>query len=196
LIERAGFFKDDVKLEARLKIPINSRDHHRGSLFAPVCLLEYGDFECPHCSVTANVIDQLTAEFGSGLCFIYRHFPLSNAHSFSQLAAVAAEAADQQSQFWSMHQMLFENSESLSLENLLELADSLNLDILRFQNDLKRTDLVERVSHDFNGGLRSGVNGTPTIYLNNFRFNGPITYNFLKRKIEDELETPGASLYS
>ncbi|WP_408095808.1 DsbA family protein [Peredibacter sp. HCB2-198] len=163
-----------------LKIPPNVHDHRIGSLHAPVILIEYGDFQCPHCQMTVPILDTLVKEYGQDLCFIYRHFPLSTIHSNAGVAAVASEAADAQGQFWQMHHLLFENQFDLSSENIFELARTLNLDMKLFLDDLEREDLSERVRVDFNSGVRSGVNGTPTLFLNNLRFDGAPTLEMLE----------------
>lgn len=172
-----------------LKVPVNKSDHHRGSLNAPVVLLEFGDFECPYCAMTAPTIDKLLADFGDDLCLVYRHFPLRSVHPFAEYAALASEAADQQGQFWPMHRLLFENYDMLSEENILTMAKKINLDIERFNKDMLRPDLMTRLQLDFMSGVRSGVNGTPTLYLNGIRFEGPPMYKLLRAAISDVLET-------
>lgn len=174
----------------KLKTPPTTLDHHRGPLTAPVFLVEYGDFECPYCGAAYPVFERLIAEFKNDLCFVYRHFPLKNIHPHSELAARAAEAADQQKQFWPMHHLLFENQGALSSENILKMAEFLNLDLDRFHTDLRRDDLLQRLRADFNNGIRSGVNGTPTVYINDFRFNGPPLDKPLEEVIRSLIEPP------
>lgn len=172
---------------ATLQIPISRFDHHKGSLNASVILVEYGDFQCPYCSVTAPVIDSLLDEFNGDLCFIYRHFPMKNIHPIAELAALASEAADQQGKFWEMHRILFRNSSHLSSENIGLYAQSLGLDMDRFLYDVQRPDLAEKVQHDFNGGIRSGVTGTPTIFLNGESYEDSSTYDPLSSAIRNLL---------
>lgn len=176
-----------------LSISPNSQDHRRGPLRAPVNILEYGDFQCPFCARAASVTDRLIDEFQIDLCFIYRHFPLRTLHPDAEFAALASEAADQQAQFWPMHHLLFQNQDDLSAVNILNFAEDLELDLQRFQDDLQREDLLQRVRRDFSGGIRSGVNGTPAFYLNGFRFDGPSDFETLKVAIAKSLgsETPG-----
>lgn len=171
-----------------LKNHISEADHHLGSLYAPIKLLEYGDFECPYCSMTLPIVDRLLSEFKSKICFVYRHFPLSRIHPLAELAALASEAADRQGKFWPMHHLLFDDQDMLSAEHINELAETLRLDLDRFQQDLKSTELHEHLRRDFMGGIRSSVNSTPTFYLNDLRLNLPPTYDFLKHAIEIELE--------
>lgn len=166
-----------------LKNPVTDKDHHIGPLHALVVLVEYGDFECPHCSNFSPIVDQLTSEFKSNLCYVYRHFPLSNIHPHSVLAALASEAADQQNEFWSMWAFLFKNYDYLSQELIEECAEGLSLNLHRFRKDMKREDLLERITKDFSGGVRSGVNGTPTLFLNGHRYDGPLSFEFLREAI-------------
>lgn len=160
-------------LKSRLQVPPTSNDHHLGDLTAPLVLVEYGDFECPFCAQAYPVFEQLIKDF-AGVCFIYRHFPLKQIHPHADLAARAAEAADEQGQFWQMHHLLFENFDRLSTTAIVEFANSLNLSLEQFSKDWKREDLAERVHRDFVGGVKSGVNGTPCVFVNGERFDRPI----------------------
>ncbi|WPU66828.1 DsbA family protein [Peredibacter starrii] len=163
-----------------LKIPPNVHDHRIGSLHAPVILIEYGDFQCPHCQMTVATMDTLVKEYGQDLCFIYRHFPLSTIHTDAGVAAVASEAADVQGQFWQMHHLLFENQNDLSSENIFELARVLKLDMKQFLDDLEKEEFAEKVRVDFNSGVRSQVNGTPTLFINGIRFDGAPSLEILR----------------
>lgn len=180
---------------ATLKIPISQFDHRIGRMDASVVMVEYGDFQCPYCAVTAPVIETLLDEFRDDLCFVYRHFPMRNIHPVAELSALAGEAADQQGKFWEMHKLLFRNSASLNSEYIGLLARSLNLDMDRFLYDVQRNDLIYRVHQDFNGGLRSGVNSTPTLFLNGERYEDSSTYEPLSMAIRDILEGSGASAF-
>ena len=167
-----------------LSIPANAKDHYIGSLHALVVLVEYGDFECPRSSSFSRNIEKLIAEFKSNFCYIYRHFPMSNIHSNSLYAAIAAEAADQQHEFWSMWDFLFKNYDYLSPELINECAEGLNLNIHRFKKDMKNEELLERITKDFSGGVRSGVNVTPAIFLNGSRYLGSLSYDYIRDEIE------------
>jgi protein-disulfide isomerase len=104
--------------------------------------------------------------------FVFRNFPLTTVHPHAELAAEAAEAAGAQRKFWPMHDTLFENQEALEFEELLEYANQLELDVRQFALDLEEHRYAERVREDFLGGVRSGVNGTPTFFINGFRHDG------------------------
>src|SRR5215475_3875960 len=107
---------------AILRPPLGEKDHVRGLADAPIELVEYGDFECPHCGKAAVVVNQLIAEMGDRLRFAYRHFPLSKLHPHARKAAQASEAAAAQGKFWEMHDLLFVQAPKLATENLLEAA--------------------------------------------------------------------------
>lgn len=173
---------------ATLKIPPDEFDHHQGSLWSPIILVEYGDFECPYCALAEPTLERIKDEFADDMCFVYRHFPLIEIHPHAELAALATEAADQQSRFWQMHDLLFENQELLSSDMIISLAETLGLNMRQFQDDMQREDLLARVWRDFNGGVRSGVNGTPTLFLNNSRFESAPSYDLLKAEIEKKLK--------
>src|ERR1700733_10400214 len=114
---------------AKLKPPVSNQDHVKGDLHAPVVLVEYGDFQCPHCGHAYPIVKQIEQDFGDTMAFVFRHFPLEEAHPFAQAAAVASEAAANQGKFWEMHALIFEHQRSLGLELLLRLAESLKLDM-------------------------------------------------------------------
>jgi protein-disulfide isomerase len=171
-------------MSSQLKIPPNESDHFRGSLDAPVIVVEYADFECPYCRSANSAIEELISELGSSLCFVFRHFPLRSSHPNAELAAVAAEAADLQGQFWPMHHLLYDNQEDISLTTVKEMAQALDLDMERFEQEIHRPDLLERVLADFRGGVRSGVNGTPSFYINGLKYEGPVSLGAVGDQID------------
>lgn len=155
-----------------LVVPVGERDHIKGSFDAPAILVEYGDFECPHCRRAYPVVKAAQHALGDDLAVVYRHFPLAEAHPHARLAAEAAEAAAAQRKFWAMHDMLFEHQDALEKEDLLTYADALDLDRARFARELQDGVYARRVRDDFRSGVRSGVNGTPTFFINGTRFDG------------------------
>jgi protein-disulfide isomerase len=155
-----------------LKVPIGPDDHLLGDAGAPVVLLEYGDYECPYCAHAHLVVKEVARSLGSDLCFVYRHFPLSEVHPHALDAAEAAEAAAAQETFWPMHATLFENQDALEPEDLLQYAVGLGLDLARFQRDLATHAHSATVKRDFMSGVRSGVNGTPTFFIDGTRHDG------------------------
>lgn len=157
---------------AKLTVPVRKHDHVQGSDRAPIVLVEYGDFECPHCGRAHGIVKELQEQMESQLCLVYRHFPLSSLHPHAQAAALASEAADAQGKFWDMHDVLFENQESLEDENLRQYARELDLDLDRFERDAEAGRFLPRVQEDVRSGIRSGVNGTPTFFINGVRYDG------------------------
>ena len=157
----------------RLAVPVTERDHIRGPVDAALTLVEYGDFECPYCGAAYPVIEDVRLKMGQSLRFVYRHFPLPQVHPHAVQAAEAAEAAGAQRRFWPMHDMLFENQQALDRGSLLLYATRLQLDVQAFTRDLVSHAHKPSVEREFLGGVRSGVNGTPTFFINAVRYDGP-----------------------
>jgi protein-disulfide isomerase len=162
-----------------LKIPISTLDHQIGLVNAPVIIVEYFDFQCPYCALAAPVLDGIVEKFDSDVCFVARHFPLKTVHPFANPAALASEAAALQGKFWEMHHALFANQEFLNEDNIRVIAQELGLNMNKFTSDLARPELAAKVQSDFKGGIRSGVNGTPTIFINGYRYDGVPSYEEL-----------------
>jgi protein-disulfide isomerase len=158
--------------EGQLTPPVSDRDHINGPDDAPVTLVEYGDYECPYCGMAYPVVKSAQRALGDQLRFVFRNFPLAEAHPHARIAAQAAEAAGAQGKFWEMHDMLFEHQKALETEDLASYADSLGLDSVRFLRELQAGVYEKRVREDFRSGVRSGVNGTPTFFVNGSRYDG------------------------
>ncbi len=154
-------------------IPLPERDHVQGPSNARIKLLEYGDFECPFCGEAYPLVKEIQHELGDRLCFAFRHFPMTTMHPHAQHAAEAAEAAGAQGRFWEMHDLLFENQDALEDKDLAQYATALRLDARRLSAEVRRGDHKPRVREDFRSGVRSGVNGTPTFFINGVRYDGP-----------------------
>jgi protein-disulfide isomerase len=170
-----------------LKPPFNKADHYKGSLGSAVQLLEYGDFQCPHCGAAHPMLKKIEKTFGSGMLFIFRHFPLYESHPYAKIAAIASEAAARQESFWEMFDLIYENQSRLDREMLLGLAKSLHLNLKKFQNDLEDPALAEKVESDFESGILSGVNGTPSFFINGKKYNGPYTFESLVLAMEQAI---------
>jgi protein-disulfide isomerase len=164
---------------ARLLIPAGESDHALGAETAPVTLVEYGDYQCPVCGRAYPIIKELLGRLGRGVRFVFRNFPLATIHSHAEGAAEAAEAAGAQGRFWAMHDILFENQEALGGEDLVGYASAVGLDESRFVGELTEHIHAARVREDFMGGIRSGVNGTPTFFINERRHDGPFDLDSL-----------------
>jgi protein-disulfide isomerase len=155
-----------------LTIPVGPDDHMQGLETGLVTLVKYGDYECPHCATAYVIIQTVQERLGHLLRFVFRNFPLSQVHPHAELAAEAAEAAGAQGKFWEMHDALYENQPALGKVLIGALAQELQLDMERFENDLVSGRFRERVKRDFMGGVRSGVAGTPTFFINGERYDG------------------------
>ena len=155
-----------------LLVPVGPDDHIQGSETAPLTLVEYGDYQCPYCAAAHVNVRLVQDQLGPRLRFVFRNFPLTQVHPLAELAAEAAEAAGAQGKFWQMHDALYENQPALSPELIVALAQGLGLDMERFNEDLASGRFRERVKRDFMGGVRSGVAGTPTFFINGERYEG------------------------
>jgi len=155
---------------AVLTVPVTEdRDHIEGPVDAAVTLVEYGDYECPYCGAAYPIIKEVQARMGERLRFVFRNFPITTSHPHAEQAAEAAEAAATRGRFWQMHDLLYENQRRLSDRDLRAYAEQLGLDIEEFDKELAEHVHAVRVREDFMSGVRSGVNGTPTFYIDGTR---------------------------
>jgi protein-disulfide isomerase len=172
---------------AKLRHPVNADDNQQGNPSAPVVLVEYGDYQCPHCGKAYPVVKQLQEEFGDKLLFVFRNFALTKIHPYAFIAAVSTEAAAQQHAFWPMHDWLFENQVHITPGNIRQYAETSGLNMDTFTADQENEQLKEKVENDFVGGMRSGVNATPSFFINGEKVEGPVVYITLRNAILDEL---------
>ena len=174
---------------AALTMPVTEdRDHFQGPADAAVTLVEYGDYECPFCGAAYPIIKEVQARTGEVLRFVFRNFPITTSHPHAEQAAEAAEAAAAQDNFWEMHDALYENQKRLRDEDLRAYAEELGLDVERFAGELGEHVHEERVHEDFLSGVRSGVNGTPTFYVNGVRHDDSYDVDTLLAAIERAAE--------
>lgn len=168
-----------------LVLPVDpARDHIRGPETAPSTLVEYGDYECPYCGAAHPIVEEVRERMGDRLRFVFRHFPLTNIHPHAARAAESAEAAGAQGRFWEMHDRLFEYQDALEDADLLAHAAAVGLDLVRFARELDAGVHAPRVREDFMSGVRSGVNGTPTFFVNGIRHDGAYDAESLVRAIQ------------
>jgi protein-disulfide isomerase len=167
-----------------LKVPVTADDHMQGDPKAPFVLVEYGDYQCPHCGHAYPIIKRVQKHFGKRLAFVFRNFPLNEIHPMAESAAESAEFAATHGKFWEMHDAIFENQNALSIPTLLELAANLALPQEDLAAALENDTFTPRVRADFLGGARSGVNGTPTFFINSQRLDGSWEYEDLVEAIE------------
>lgn len=158
---------------SRLSVAISDQDHWQGPADAPLSLVEYGDFECPFCGDAFSIIQQVRRRLGDRLVFVYRHYPVPRVHPNAQRAAEASEAAAAQGRFWEMHDHLFRHQPSLAEPDLIRHAATLGLDADRFGRELHERMYAERVREDLVSGTESGVQGTPTFFVNGVLHTGP-----------------------
>jgi protein-disulfide isomerase len=170
-----------------LKIPVTQRDHIRGPADAPITLVEYGDYECPHCWLAHPIVNAVQEHFGRRLRFVFRHFPLNQIHPNAEAAAESAEFAGARGRFWEMHDGIYDNQDRLGLPLLLVLAVRLGLSEPELRNALASGEYEPKVRADFLGGVRSGVNGTPAFFINGERHDGTYEFDDLVASIERRL---------
>jgi protein-disulfide isomerase len=149
-----------------------SRDHIQGPEDAPVTLVEYGDYECSYCGQAFKIVQSVQAQMGDQLRFVFRNFPLSEIHPHAAHAALAAEIAATEGKFWEMHDALYTHQRNLADRHLAEIANQIGLDGDDLLSKITAGQTDERVQEDFMSGIRSGVNGTPTFFINGQRYDG------------------------
>lgn len=166
---------------------VHSNDHIYGNENAALELVEYGDYECPYCGRAYPIIKSIQQELGEDLKFVFRSFPLPKIHPHAISAAIATEAAGLQDKFWEMHDIVFENQKALDAENIFLLAQAIGLDLEQFKNDIQQKELADRVEQSFESGLRSGVNRTPSFFINGKKYEGSWEENKFLQYLKDQL---------
>src|SRR5579859_6688836 len=173
---------------ATLATPIADEDHAQGPANATVTLVQYGDYECPYTRLSRHSVHHLQREFSDRLRFVFRHFPLEEIHPHARAAAAAAEAAAHQTDFWTMHEYLFEHQKALEDVDLQAYAAKLGLDSERFDADRRALDIEQRIQRDVASGDQSGVEGTPTFFVNGTRHDGGYDLDALRSALVVHLE--------
>lgn len=181
---------------ANLVLPdeIIATDHVRGSATASVTLVEYGDYQCPACGSYHPLIEQVIASTSpETLRFIFRHFPLPQ-HTNAIPASRASEAASQQGKFWEMHAMLYEHQGDWEGAKdpktiFIGYAKELGIDVTKFETDYDLDSTKERITLDYKGGVKAGINSTPTFFINGKKITSPQTYDEFKKLIDDSATT-------
>jgi len=167
---------------------VTDRDHVQGPDDAPLTLVLYGDYECPYTRKSLPAVHALQQRLADQLRFVFRNFPLVTIHPHALRAAEAAEAADAQGQFWVMHEELFRHQRELSDTSLHEYAQALSLDTPRFAQDMATHAQLDRVRADVESGIASGVQGTPTFFINGRRYLGSYELEALQTALKVEFE--------
>jgi protein-disulfide isomerase len=176
-----------------LQTPVGSADHIQGDGQAPVILVEYGDYECPACGEAFSIVKAVQKHFGGKLGFVFRNFPLTQIHAQAESAAEAAEFFGANGRFWEAHDALYEHQGELGLPLYRALAEAMNLSPAELTEALEKRAYRPKVRSDFMGGLKSGVNGTPTFFINGKRHDGSSDFDSLVAAIDAELERPTAT---
>ncbi len=171
-----------------LRPPVSDHDHSAGPADAPLVLVEYGDYQCPHCAAADPAVRAVWRALGKELRFVFRNFPLAEMHPAAEPAAEFAEGAATQGKFWEAHDAIFAWSRrhgppSLGPSAFAAIAETLALDLSQLEADVGEHRHLERIKSDFNSGVRSGVNGTPTFFINGSRFDGAPTFEELSEAL-------------
>ena len=156
-----------------LRNPVGPEDHVQGDENAAVTLVEYGDYQCPYCGAAYPIVKQFQEAFGSDLRFVFRNFPISDSHPNALSAAATAEFAASKGRFWEAHDALYEHQKRLGMPLYEQIVTHLGLAPDDLRDALESGAFEERIQADFTGGVRSGVNGTPSFFINGVRFDGP-----------------------
>lgn len=164
---------------ANLLLPISSRDHARGPENAPLTLVAYGDLQCPHCRLVQPIIIEVAGELKDSLRMAFRHFPVTQHHPNAQLAAEALEAAGCQGKFWEMMALVYQDDARLDRDALCRMAKKAGVNLKQFTRDLDGQFYRDRVRADYLSGVRAGVTGTPTIFINGERYTGAYEFDAL-----------------
>jgi protein-disulfide isomerase len=169
---------------ATLRIPVSEADHAQGPADAPVTLVEYGDYQCPYCGAAYPLVQRLQRRFGNELRFVFRNFPLAQMHPEAVSAALTAEFGAAHARFWEIHDALYEKQKELGAALYESIVTELGLDVDDLRSALEAEEYGDKIRADFNGGVRSGVNGTPTFFVNGARYDGPPDFASLEGALE------------
>lgn len=171
----------------KLTLAVGERDHIEGAPNAPLLLVEYGDYQCPYCGAAYPVVKKVQKQLGTNLRFVFRNFPITNSHPYAEWAAETAEASAAQGKFWEMHDFLYEHQASLGDEEFFaQYERKIKLDASKIGREVAQRAHLPRIEEDFTSGVRSGVNGTPTFFVNGIRYDGPPEVEALILAIETQ----------
>ena len=172
-----------------LAVPVSERDHSQGPATAAITLVQYGDYECPYTRQSTWVVQAMQQELGDQLRFIYRNFPLTEIHPHALHAALAAEGAAAQGKFWEMHDYIFHHQHTLADADLEHFAEAVGLDLQQYRRDMREQRALARIEEDVEGGERSGVQGTPTFYINGVIYRGSWEHDALLAALQSARPT-------
>ncbi|WP_092382050.1 DsbA family protein [Micromonospora phaseoli] len=161
-----------LQVTARLRTPVTDEDHVRGPVDAPVTIVEYGDFQCPFCGLAHANLREVLRQRAETVRLVYRHFPIANIHPYAERAAEAAEAAGRRGRFWEMHDWLYEHQDQLDPVHLTLGIEQLGLPVDEVEAEIAGHTHGDRIRQDFVSAVRSGVDATPTVFVNDARHDG------------------------
>ncbi|MCR4334795.1 MAG: DsbA family protein [Patescibacteria group bacterium] len=184
-------YQGKTLVDVFLTKPIDSNDHTKGNEKSAVTLVEYSDFQCPACGAYYPLVKKITEQFGDKIYFAYRHFPLSQ-HQNAKLSSFVSEASGKQGKFFEMHDMIFDNQLAWSESNdakkiFTEYAMKLGLDMEKFNADIESKEIIQKVDNDAISGVNSGVDSTPSFFLNGKKINNPQSYEEFEKIINDAI---------
>ena len=165
--------------------PVSERDHRQGPATAAVTLVQYGDYECPYTRQSTTIVRAIQQQLGDKLRFVFRNFPLTEIHPHALHAAFAAEAAAAQGKFWQMHDTIFHHQHTLEDADLAHFAEAVGLDMQQFARDMEERPYISRIEEDLQSGIRSGVRGTPTFFINGVLYPGSWEQEALLAALEE-----------
>jgi protein-disulfide isomerase len=197
LLERFLIFHFSVESKGKmtmtqgkhLVVPVNERDHSQGPATATVTLVQYGDYECPYTRQSTTIVRAIQQQLGDQLRFVFRNFPLTGIHPHALHAALAAEAAATQDKFWEMHDYIFHHQHTLEDADLEQFAGAVGLDMQQFARDMGEQRSLARIEEDVEGGERSGVQGTPTFFINGVLYRGSWEHDALLAALQTASRT-------
>jgi protein-disulfide isomerase len=175
---------------ATLKVPVSSEDHIQGNEKAQITLIEYGDYQCPNCRLANPIIKKLQKHYGEKLRFVFRNLPIAQKHPLAEPSAEAAEFAGEKGHFWEMHDLLFELQPKLSPGLFLEIGETLDLPIKELQEAIVNKKYDAKIQKDFLEGIRSGINGSPSFFINGELYKGRLDFQALVNAIDGILNLP------
>lgn len=173
--------------DSRLTPPVNQHDHITGNPNAPVTLLEFGDYECPDCGRAYPIVREVRRRLGDQLRFVFRNFPLTQIHPYAFEAAETAESAGAQGKFWQMHDFLFEHQQEQAYAHPVQDAQAVGLNLSKFEQDMDNNVFAQKVEQDMRSGMESGVQGTPTFFINGEQYNGSYDFQTLMAVLEEAI---------
>ncbi len=173
----------DIKLNGQ-KYQAADNDHYwLGSAKANITIVEFGDFSCPYCKKAFSTIREISLKYKNDIKYIWRDYPV--VHEYSATLALAARCAGEQGLFWPMHDKLFQNQSINTADQLIAVANQIGADITRFNDCLNKQKYLPQIQKDLNDGQKFGITGTPTYFINGYKIEGDIPYDFFVKIIEE-----------